>query len=137
MTNTLLKRVAVSYSAGSFGSLLNSALILFALTMGLEAAFGVTLMAQWSLDWLYPRLVWGGVLAFLFVLPLYRTRWVLRGFVWSIVPTIPNFFIMFPGQGDTVMQTSLEVGLISIGCMYLFNCVWGLVSSYFIHKLAD
>lgn len=137
MYKHLVKKATLAYASGSFGALLNSFALYVAAMIGLSTLFGVSMMTEWSLEWLYPRLVWGGVLAFLFVLPVYQTRWLVRGLVWSIVPTIPHLFIIFPGQADVAGETVIEVGVITLICVYIFNCIWGLITSYMLHVFRD
>jgi len=138
MYKQLIKTATMAYASGSLGALLNSVALFLAAAVGLSTFFGVSIMTDWSLEWLYPRLVWGGVLAFLFVLPLYQTKWVVRGLVWSIVPTIPHLFIVFPGQADTLGGVeNIEVGVITLACVYVFNIIWGLTTSYMLWIFKD
>lgn len=126
----LVKNLMACYAAGTFGSLVNSFVMYVALMIGLEAMFGVSIMTAWTLDWVYPRLVWGGVLAFVFMIPCYQSRPVVRGLVWSILPTIPHLFIVFPGQADLVNGSPMySVGILSLVFMYIFNCFWGVTAS--------
>lgn len=129
----LVKNLMTCYAAGTFGALVNSFAMYLALLIGLETMFGVSIMTGWTLDWLYPRLVWGGVLAFVFIIPCYRGRTFIRGMVWSIIPTIPHLFIIFPGQADVVNgYPGFTVGITTILCMYIFNCFWGVATSYLL-----
>jgi len=137
MCNRIVRKAAICYTAGSLGAFANAMAIVLAANVGMEAMFGVSFLSEWSLDWLYPRLVWGGVLAFLFLLPLYQNKWVVRGLVWSIVPTIPHFFIIFPGQADTLVATNYQVGVVTIVSSYVFNCIWGLIASYMVKHLEE
>ena len=69
-----LDRAAVSFAAGAFGALINSPGVWAAGAYGLTASIGVAIAPALTAGWLYPRLVWGGLWGFLFLLPL-RGSW--------------------------------------------------------------
>jgi hypothetical protein len=74
------------------------------------------------------------MLAMVFVIPVFRYRPVIRGLVWSIIPTIPHLFIIFPGQADLIEgYPGFTVTLTSLIFLYIFNCFWGLTTSYVLY----
>ena len=58
---TSLKSIALCFSCGSLGGLANSLLVWVFGALGITALFGVSIAPALSPDWLYPRIVWGGV----------------------------------------------------------------------------
>jgi len=66
----MLKKLLIVFAAGCLGGLANS------LAVGSFGEFGITHMADVSIApaltpaWLYPRIVWGGLWGFLFLLPM-------------------------------------------------------------------
>ena len=51
---------------------------------------------SFSLAWLYPRIVWGGLWGLLFLLPVMKNRFLSRGLLFSLGPTLVQLFIVFP-----------------------------------------
>ena len=64
----LPKELGEAFSAGVFGGLAAAVALWLAGRLGLLSALGVKLGAGLSLSGLYPRIVWGGLWAFLFLL---------------------------------------------------------------------
>ena len=69
----------MSFAAGAFGALVSSVAIWAAGAYHLTARLGIGIAPGLTPSWLYPRVVWGGAWGFLFMLPLIRGRWWLRG----------------------------------------------------------
>ena len=64
---------SICFAGGVFGGLVNSVFLWMAGAYGWTAALDVALAPQWTLAWLYPRLIWGGLWGLLF-LPHMMTR---------------------------------------------------------------
>src|SRR4030042_2315309 len=96
----LAKRIGSMFSAGAFGGLVNSLVVWIAGSKGIAAHFGVSLAPQLTPPWLYPRIVWGGLWGFLFLLPLMENRNVSRGLVFSLGPSLVQLFFIFPKVAD-------------------------------------
>jgi hypothetical protein len=70
----LAKQLTLFFSAGCLGALANSlALWLFG-ALGITAAVGARISPTLTPEWLYPRIVWGGLWGFLFLIPNLPTR---------------------------------------------------------------
>ncbi len=82
------QRMTVTFSAGCLGGLINSLALWLIGQAGITAEFGVKLAPSLSPEWLYPRIVWGGIWGFLFLLPLLRSDTLLQGLLLSLGPTI-------------------------------------------------
>jgi len=67
-------------------------------TYHLTARLGVGIAPALTPNWLYPRLVWGGLWGFLFMLPLHG-RWWLRG-----IP-VTEKKALAPGLSASVLNT--------------------------------
>jgi hypothetical protein len=123
-----VKAWSLAYAAGAMGGLANSlALWLFG-TVGLNHFLGVALAPMFTPAWLYPRLVWGGLWGWLFLLPFPRLTYPSRGLIYSLAPSAVQLFIVFPlvlhkGVGG------IELGLLTPLLVLFFNAVWGLVTA--------
>ena len=89
-----LDRAAMSFAARAFGALVNSVAVWAAGAYRLTARLGVGIAPALTANWLYPRLVWGGLWGFLFLLPLrgrggcgaWSSAWRLRPFTAILFP---------------------------------------------------
>src|SRR5512132_2558441 len=90
-----LDRAAMSFAAGAFGALVNSLAVWAAGVYRLTARLGVGIAPALTPNWLYPRIVWGGIWGFLFLLPL-QGRWWLRGILLSLAPSAFQLLYVFP-----------------------------------------
>ena len=85
-------------------------------------------------NWLYPRIVWGGIWGLLFVLPILKSRLLLKGTFLSLFHTAVQLFVVFPYQAGKGV-VGLELGLLMPALVLFFNWVWGVVTAATI-KLA-
>jgi hypothetical protein len=125
MVRDILNKLSVAFAAGCFGGLLNSLVVWVSGTYGLSAALGVKLMPVLTPDWLYPRIVWGGLWGWLFLIPWKKSHPVQRGLLFSLGPTLVMLLVVFPGQLHKG-YLGLELGLLTPLLVVVFNAVWGL-----------
>jgi hypothetical protein len=127
----LAKKLSLVFAAGCIGGLLNSLAVWIFGEIGITSAFGVKIAPQLSATWLYPRIVWGGIWGVLFLLPLMEKRFLYRGLIFSLGPTIVQLFIVFPIKaGKGVM--GLDLGLLTPLLVIVFNAVWGLAAAIWL-----
>ena len=125
-----LDRAAVSFAAGAFGALVNSVAVWAAGAYGLTARLGVAVAPALTASWLYPRLVWGGLWGFLFLLPL-RGSWWLRGLVVSLAPSAFQLLWVFP-QMTAHGLFGLRLGALTPAVVLAANAVWGLAAAWLL-----
>jgi len=126
-----ITRVSLVFSAGSVGGVINSlAVWLFGRT-GITGAFGVSIAPELTAPWIYPRIVWGGLWGFLFLLPLLRDRPFVKGILLSLGPTMVQLFIVFPIRAQKGMM-GLELGVLTPLFVFIFNAFWGLAAIYWL-----
>lgn len=113
----LLRKVAVTYAAGSIGALANSAAL--QLLRALRTETGIPAATP---DWLYSRLVWGGIFGLLFVLPVLPGRPLAKGVLLSLAPSIARLTLFAPAGGIG--------GPLAVAMVFVFNAVWGIVTAY-------
>jgi hypothetical protein len=124
------RSLSLCFAAGAAGALANSVVAWLSGQIGIPHALGVSLAPAWTPAWLYPRIVWGGLWGFLFVLPL--TADVLRrGLIVSLGPALFQLFVVFPyWQGKGV--AGLELGAATPFFVLLYDAVWGVVASWWL-----
>jgi len=118
----------ICFAAGCIGALVNSIAVWMSGDLGFTGQLGVSLAPALTPRWLYPRIVWGGIWGFLFLLPMLRSRTVLRGSVISLFPSAAQLFYFFPFEAHKGLA-GLELGLLTPVFVLFFNLVWGVVAS--------
>jgi len=127
----LVRRVSILFAAGTFGGVINSlAVWLFGL-YGLSAWLGVSLAPQLSPDWLYPRLVWGGVWAVLFFIPLKGRNTITKGLLLSLGPSLVQLFYIFPVQAGQGIA-GIGLGWTTPLLVLFFNGLWGAAAGLWL-----
>jgi len=132
--NTFLRESASCFSAGSAGGLANSAVVWVVGAIGVTAALGVNIAPTFSADWLYPRIVWGGLWGFLFLAPALRGSLYARGLLWSLGPTAVQLLIIFPLVAKKGVF-GMELGTLTPLLVCIFNAVWGLTAAAILARI--
>lgn len=123
----MLKRISAAFTGGVVGALVDSVNIWGLGTLGLTAKLGIGLQPAFTMPWLYPRLVWGGVWGLLFLLPLLRGREVLRGVLFSLAPSAYVLLVVFPAMGKGTL--GLGFGTLTPALVVALNLLWGIVGA--------
>lgn len=123
-----MKNVLVCFAAGCLGALANSIAVWLAGDLGITAFLKVAIAPALTAQWLYPRIVWGGIWGLLFLLPLLKSRPFAKGALLSLFPTIVQLFVVFPYKAQKGIA-GLELGLLTPACVFVFNWIWGVVTS--------
>jgi len=122
------KRITMAFGSGCIGGLACSLAVWLAGLYGITKSLGVTMAPAISPEWLYPRLVWGGLWGFLFLLPMLRKSVLRRGLLLSVGPTLVQLFVFYPHRdGHGVMGMGL--GALTPFFVILFNAVWGITTA--------
>lgn len=131
----MFKKMSALFAAGSVGGLLNSLAVWFFGTAGLASALGVKIAPALSPQWLYPRIVWGGIWGFIFLLPLKKNKILSRGLIFSLGPTLVQLFLVFPMKAHKGMA-GLDLGDFTPLFVIFFNGIWGLTAAIWL-RFAD
>ncbi len=123
-----MRKALMVFGAGAFGALVNSLVVWLFGRYGISQSLGVGLAPTLTAHWLYPRIVWGGLWGFLFLLSFMGSRTLRRGLVFSLVPTAVQLFVIFPYHSHQGFA-GLELGLLTPVLVLLFNAVWGVTTS--------
>lgn len=121
----------MSFAAGAFGALLASLAIWAAGAYHLTARLGIDIAPGLTPNWLYPRIVWGGLWGFLFMLPMVRGHWWLRGIVLGLAPSAFQLLYVFPHEtGDGLL--GLGLGALTPLFVLAANAIWGLSAAWLL-----
>ncbi|WP_372863942.1 hypothetical protein [Spongiibacter sp.] len=118
-----MRNYLLCYAAGGIGGLLNSLALWLCGLYGITAAIGVNISPALSPEWLYPRLVWGGLWGLLFALPLFTGPWLRRALLLSLLPSAVQLFIVFPYHSP-YGQAGLALGMLTPLVVLLANALW-------------
>lgn len=119
-----LRQFALCFSAGSIGALAKSGAVWVCARFAISAGFATHLASVQYPSGIYARIVWGGLAAFLFLLPLVRKSWVVRGLVWGLVATVIQIVII-PILAHSTVHFALEPFL----SVLVLGCIWGLATA--------
>lgn len=125
--HAVLRALAVGYAAGAVGALANSLFVVALADAGALRALGVAMAPQLAPAWLQPRLVWGGLFGLGLALPWPAGRWVQRGLLLSLLPSLVQLLVVFPARGGGML--GLELGFATPLVVLAVNAVWGVVAS--------
>ncbi len=99
--------------------------------MGLNQLLGVSLAPALTPAWLYPRLVWGGLWGWLFLLRFPRLAYLSRGLVFSLGPSLVQIFLVFPLKAQKGVG-GIELGYLTPLLVLFRNAVWGLITALWL-----
>ncbi len=133
---TLFRRLSILFASGAFGGLADSLALWGLRKVELTATVAVKLAPKMGVVWLYPRIVWGGIWAALFIIPLYRNETVKRGILMSLVPAAMQLFWVLPhdmGAGSLGLRFGTATPLVVI----LVNLSWGLATAFWLKGIEE
>ena len=130
--------LSVCFCAGLLGALANSVAAWAFGHYGVPQLAGASMAPSFTPDWLYPRLIWGGIWGLLFFLsvshPRARRQWVRKGLWISLAPTLVQLFYIFPYH---TAHGPMGMGLGNLTPLFvlLYNFIWGFVTGVFTRLL--
>lgn len=131
----LIHCLSLVFAAGCLGGAINSLAVWLFGWSGFTKMLGVQIGPALTPQWLYPRVVWGGIWGVLFLLPLLSKRQIVRGLVFSLGPTLVQLLIVFPFKAQKGFF-GLDLGVWTFVIVLLANGVWGLTAAVWL-KLGD
>lgn len=129
--NGIAKKITMVFGAGCLGGLVNSLTVWLFGDLGITPAFGVKIAPQLTASWFYPRIVWGGIWGLLFLLPLMKRRFLTRGLIYSIGPTLVQLLVVFPVKANKGIL-GLDLGSLTPLFVIFFNAIWGLTAAIWL-----
>ena len=130
MTN-IFRTLSLVFAAGCVGAVANSLAVWLFGDLGINAALGVKIAPKLTPAWLYPRIVWGGMWGALFLLPILRNSFIVRGLLYSLGPSLVMLFIVFPMKAKKGML-GLDLGNLTPVLVLFFNAVWGIAAALWL-----
>lgn len=123
-----MKNSLVVFAAGCLGGLVMCVVMWLFSRYGITQSLNVQLAGSVSPHWMYPRIVWGGLWGFLFLLPIFASSIFARSFVIALIPTLIQLFVFYPFyEGKGVAGFSL--GLLTPFLVFFFFWIWSLTTT--------
>ncbi len=123
-----MKTLPLCFAAGCFGALVNIAVVWIFDNFGIMEALQVRMPIAYSAEWMYQRIVWGGIWGFLFMLPLYKSSILMKGTIISLIPSLFQLFYVFPQlMGADV--AGLNYGVLTPALILILTWVWGIATA--------
>ena len=126
--NQFTKRLSAAFTGGAIGALVDSINIWILGHKGITAMLGIGIKPRFTTQWLYPRMVWGGIWALLLILPVLKDRTISRGMLFSLAPSAMMLFVVFPDMGKGMY--GLRFGTLTPLLVLLLNFIYGIVASF-------
>jgi hypothetical protein len=123
-----MKNALVVFAAGCLGALIQCLVMWLFTRYGITHSLGVSLSGSIAPAWMYPRIVWGGLWGFLFLLPILTNSIFVRSFVLALIPAGVQLFVIYPfydGKG----VAGLSLGLLTPFLVLFFWWMWSLATS--------
>lgn len=124
----IVRKVSGAFTGGAIGGLVDSINIWVLSQLGITSLLGVTMKPEFTPPWLYQRMVWGGIWMLLLMLPVWQNRTVLRGCVFSLLPSAMMLFMVLPEMGKGVL--GLGFGTLTPLIVIGLNFIYGIVAAF-------
>ncbi len=125
-----MKRIVASFAGGSLGALANSLAVWGFGALGVSQALGFMMAPPLTLGFLLPRLFFGALWGALFLAPFWGERWLRKGLVVSVAPSLYMLFVVFPNMEKGLL--GLDAGVTAPLFVLFFNAIWGVVAAGFL-----
>jgi hypothetical protein len=130
--NLSLNNLSLVFVAGLVGGLLNCLAIWLFGWLGVAQALGVQIAPPLTTALLYPKLVWGGLWGLLFLIPLGRVPFPVRGLLFGLGPSLVQLFVVFPLKAHKGVL-GLDLGALTPLFVLFYNAVWGLAAGWWLN----
>ena len=129
-----MKNALVVFAAGCLGALVMCVFMWVFTKYGITHDLGVRISGSIAPQWMYPRIVIGGLWGLLFLLPILSGSLLARSFLISLFPALIQLFVIYPFyEGKGVAGWTL--GALTPFLVLLFYWVWAL-STAIVLRLA-
>lgn len=127
-----IRHISGAFTGGALGALLDSVNIWGMGVLGISDLIGITMKPEFSAPWAYQRMIWGGLWMLLLLLPLLRQRILLRGMLFSLVPSGMMLFMVLPSMGQGML--GLGFGVLMPAVVIGLNFIYGIFASLWYAK---
>ena len=123
--NLSMKNLSLVFTAGLFGGLVNCLIVWLFGKLGIPQALGVQIAPPLTTAFIYPELVWGGLWGLLFLIPLGRLSFPVKGLLISLLPSMVQLFWVFPFIARKGIL-GLQLGALTPLVVLIYTALWGI-----------
>ena len=123
----MFRKISAAFTGGAVGGLVDSLNIWAMGKSGVSDLIGLAMKPEFNAPWLYQRMVWGGIWMLLLLLPLWNERTLLRGALFSLLPSAMMLFVVLPSMGKGML--GLGFGAVTPLVVVGLNMIYGMVTS--------
>ena len=131
----IICKLSGAFTGGALGALLDSFNIWFMGVVGISDLIGITMKPEFTAPWAYKRMIWGGIWMLLLLLPIWRNKAILRGAVFSLVPSAMMLFVVLPSMGKGML--GLGFGSLMPVVVIGLNFIYGIFASFWYSKTTE
>lgn len=128
--NQWLRQLALCFAAGAAGGLVKTLVAWSCARYGWDAHFATHFPSVLRHALVYARVVWGGLWALLFLLPVARGAWWQAGLLWGLVVTVVQWLVL-----PLLSHGALHLAALPVLWALLLNFVWGLVTALLLRLM--
>jgi hypothetical protein len=123
----ITRKISGAFTGGAVGGLVDSINIWVLSHIGITSLLGVSMKPEFTASWLYQRMVWSGIWMLLLLLPFWQNRIMLRGCIFSLLPSAMMLFMVFPGMGKGIL--GLGFGTMTPIIVIGLNFIYGIIAA--------
>ena len=123
----MIRKISAAFTGGAIGGFVDSFNIWAMGKIGISDMIGLAMKPEFNAPWLYQRMVWGGIWMMLLLLPLMKNRTLVRGMLFSLLPSAMMLFFVLPSMGKGML--GLGFGMITPLVVIGLNLVYGIVAA--------
>jgi hypothetical protein len=124
----MIRKISGAFTGGAIGGLIDSINITILGKVGICDLLGVSMKPEFTAPWLYQRMIWGGIWMLLLLLPLWENRTIIRGCLFSLLPSAMMLFMVLPSMGKGLL--GLGFGTLTPVVVIGLNFIYGIVAAY-------
>jgi hypothetical protein len=128
----IFRQLSGAMTGGAVGALLDSFIILAMGVIGISDFIGISMKPEFTAPWVYQRMVWGGIWMLLLLLPLWKKQLVLRGMLFSLLPSAMMLFLVLPSMSKGML--GLGFGTLMPVVVIGLNFIYGIFASFWYSK---
>lgn len=119
-----LRDSALCFSAGAIGAVAKSAVIWLCAQVAFTTGLASLLASGLHPAGIYVRVVWGGIAAFLFLLPIAAKNWVARGLLWGAIVAALQVVAI-----PLLNHSGLHLALLPLLATLALSLLWGFATA--------
>ena len=131
----MIRKISGAFTGGAIGGLIDSINITVLGKIGVCDLLGVSMKPEFTAPWLYQRMIWSGIWMLLLLLPLWEKRTILRGCIFSLLPSAMMLFMVLPNMGKGIL--GLGFGTLTPLVVIGLNFIYGIVAAYWYKSTVE